>query len=122
MIVLAAIIASGAGSAVRYGLAGTVQRRARTTRPWGTAVVNLAGALVLGILTGLHAAGHLHVDIVTVVGTGFCGGFTTFSTWMVESVLLSEEGGGAGRVAALLNVAGMLVLGVAAAAAAATIA
>jgi CrcB protein len=121
MIVLAAIVASGAGSAARYGLAGTVQRRTRTTRPWGTAVVNLAGALVLGLLAGLHATGHLHVDIVTVAGTGFCGGFTTFSTWMVESVRLGEEGSGAGLAAALVNVAGMLVVGVAAAALAMTI-
>lgn len=113
MIVLAAILGSGAGALARYGLAGAVQRRVASTRPWGTATVNLLGALALGLLAGGAAAGRLGPDAFTVLGAGFCGGFTTFSTWMVESVRLGEQGAAAGVIAVALNVGAMLVAGVA---------
>ena len=60
-------------------------------------------------------------DAVTVLGTGFLGGFTTFSTWMFESVRLGEAGGRSGLVAAAINVGGMFVVGVAVAALAVTL-
>ena len=113
MIVLGAMLASGIGALARYGVAGTVQRWHGGTRPWGTAVVNVGGAVLLGLLAGLHTAGHLDGDVLTIVGTGFCGGFTTFSTWMVESVRLGEEGAAAGLVAVGVNLGAMLVAGIA---------
>lgn len=121
MIVLAAVLGSGVGALARYEVGGAVQRRTRGARPWGTATVNLLGAALLGLLTGLHGSGRLGADPVTILGTGFCGGFTTFSTWMVESVRLGEEGAAAGLIAVAVNVAGMLVVGVAAAAAGASL-
>ncbi len=121
MIVLAAMLGSGVGALARYGVAGMVQRRHGGTRPWGTATVNVGGALLLGVLAGLHAAGRLDGDLLTIVGTGFCGGFTTFSTWMVESVRLGEEGAAAGLLAAGVNLGAMLVVGIAAAALAVTL-
>jgi CrcB protein len=65
--------------------------------PYGTLVVNLSGAFVLGLISGNF-----------VIGTGFVGAYTTFSTWMLESHQLS-------RRAALLNLLGSLALGLAAA-------
>ena len=50
--------------------------------PWGTLVVNVTGAFVLGLLTGLSVTG----DTLLLLGTGFLGAYTTFSTWMVESL------------------------------------
>ena len=96
MTVAAAMLASGLGAAARFVLAGAVQQRTGSPWPWGTTVVNVTGALLLGLASGLYASGRLAADPFTVVGVGFLGGFTTFSTWMVESVLLGEEGAGAG--------------------------
>ncbi len=56
--------------------------------PWGTALVNLSGAFVLGVIVGA-APGHA---FALIVGTGFLGAYTTFSTWMLESLLLGESG------------------------------
>jgi CrcB protein len=53
----------------------------------GTFVVNLTGAFVLGLLTGLAVTG----DALLVLGTGLLGAYTTFSTWMVEAQRLAEE-------------------------------
>lgn len=111
------LLAGGLGGLARYEVAGLVQRRSGSTRPWGTAVVNLCGAAALGLLVGLHGVGAVSGGAVAVAGTGFLGGFTTFSTWMVESVRLTEEAGPAGLRAALVNLAGMTVAGVLAAAA-----
>lgn len=116
MIMAAAVVGSGVGALARYELGGAVQRGIRGTRPWGTAVVNVTGAMLLGLVVGLHASGRLGDGLLTVVGSGFCGGFTTFSTWMVESVRLGEVGGRAGVVAMGANIGLMLVAGVAGAA------
>ena len=62
-------------------------RAGRARSPWGTFVVNLTGGFVLGLLTGLHVTG----DALFVLGTGFLGGYTTFSTWMVETQRLGED-------------------------------
>ncbi|MFO7777052.1 MAG: CrcB family protein [Nitriliruptoraceae bacterium] len=111
MTLLLAVVASGLGALARYGLAGAVQRRTAGTRPWGTAVVNVTGAILLGVLAGLHAAGRVDMAAFTVVGAGFLGGVTTFSTWMVESVRLGEQGAAAGLLAVAVNVVGLLVAG-----------
>lgn len=121
MIVAAVLVTSGLGALARYGLSGAVQRRSGSSRPWGTAAVNIGGALLLGVATGLHAAGRIDGDVLVMVGMGFLGGFTTFSTWMVESALLGEEGAGAGLVAVSANLAVMLVGGIGGAAVGITI-
>ena len=81
--------------------------------PWGTLTVNVVGSLLLGIVAGLTV--RLGTDVVALlVGTGFCGAFTTFSTFAVETVRLADAG--RGRDAAL-HVVGSVVLGLAVAAA-----
>ena len=111
MRLLAVVLLSGVGALSRYGLAGVVQRRAADPRPWGTLTVNLVGALAIGVVTGLAGAGGIDQDVVVLAGSGFLGGFTTFSTWMLESMRIAEEGGVAGLRAAVWNVAGMLAVG-----------
>jgi len=106
MITAAVIVAGGLGAGLRFLTAVDVQRRLSSDLPWGTAVVNLVGAFLLGVLVGTHASGW-GVDIAA----GFLAGFTTFSTWMIETVHLWVEGRD-GRVPALVNLAALAALGV----------
>jgi len=102
-------LAGAAGAVLRFVVDGHVLARSGGRLPWGTALVNLSGAFVLGIIAGA-APGHA---FTLIVGTGFLGAYTTFSTWMLESLLLGESG----RInAAVVNVAGQLVVGLAVAA------
>lgn len=113
MITVLAIVAGGLGALARYGLTGAVQRHTGSSHPWGTAVVNVTGAALLGVLLALHATGRASEVVVTVAGIGFAGGFTTFSTWMVGSVRLAEPGHPRQLIAAAVNVVGMLAVGIA---------
>lgn len=102
------------GALARYGVSGVVQRRWRTAFPMGTLVVNVTGAFAAGLLLGV-AAGRSVPDLALVAGgIGFLGGYTTFSTWMVETVLAAESGGRSGKRRAVENLAVPLVAGVAA--------
>jgi CrcB protein len=95
----------GVGALARFLLDGAVSSRVRGAFPWGTFVVNLSGAFILGVLVGATLSG----DAYRLVGTGLLGAFTTFSTWMFETHRLAEDG--EARVAAV-NVAASIVLGV----------
>jgi CrcB protein len=85
-------VAGAVGAPCRYLLDGFVQDRTEGVFPWGTFVVNISGSLLLGFLTGL-ALYHAFGGAPRVwLGTGFCGAYTTFSTFTFESVRLLEEG------------------------------
>ncbi|MGI8575967.1 MAG: fluoride efflux transporter FluC [Egibacteraceae bacterium] len=112
MTTLALLVAGGFGALARYELGALVQRRAATPRPWGTATVNLLGALGLGVLVALGRYDLVGEATVRALGVGFFGGFTTFSTWMLESVLLAEEGRRSGKLSALVNLGAQLLAGV----------
>jgi CrcB protein len=91
--ILAAVAVGGAlGTVARYELA--LAEPVRSGRfPWATFAVNVAGSLVLGVvLTALVEPGLAASVLRPFVGVGVCGGLTTFSTWMVESVLLVRDG------------------------------
>ena len=60
--------------------------------PWGTLTVNIVGCLVIGLLTGLVAKGTLSPEMKLLLVTGFCGGFTTFSTFANESFSMMKAG------------------------------
>ena len=98
----------GIGAIARFGLDGAVGARLRQGFPYGTLVVNVLGAFVLGVLVGAAVGG----DAYRLAGTGLLGAFTTFSTWALESHRLGEDG--ELRVGAL-NFAVSLVLGIVAA-------
>ena len=89
----AAFVAAGAiGAPLRYLVDGAVADRAEGVFPWGTLTVNVSGSLVLGFLTGLALYHAFPSEPRIVLGTGFCGAYTTFSTFTFETVRLVEEG------------------------------
>lgn len=85
-------LAGGAGAVLRYLVDGVVEERVSGPVPWGTLTVNVTGSLVLGLLTGLLWYHGLSDHARVVLGVGFCGGLTTWSTASWESVRLVEEG------------------------------
>jgi CrcB protein len=106
---IALAVAGGLGALTRFAVDGAVSARAGRGLPLGTLAVNLSAAFALGVLSGADVAG----DLPRIAGIGFLGAYSTFSTWMLESHRLAEAGEGG---AALLNLAGSLVLGLGAAA------
>jgi CrcB protein len=109
LVWLAVAVLGGAGAIARFALDGAVSERFGSQLPWGTFAVNVSGSFTLGAVVGAGLGG----DALLIVGGGLLGSYTTFSTWMLESQRLGEDGQGA-RLA--LNVAGSLAVGVAAAA------
>ena len=98
--------AMGAGGGVgRLLLDSAVSRRTSGAMPWGTMAVNVIGAFALGLLAGWGVDG----DARLILAGGLVGGFTTFSTWMLETQRLLEEGWDA---AAALNIGLSVALGV----------
>jgi CrcB protein len=100
-------LAGSAGALARFGLDGGLRRRWPTTFPWATLVVNVTGSLLLGLVTGLVLFRGEPDALRTVVGTGFCGGYTTFSTASVETVRLLQTGR---HLQAATNAVGSLLL------------
>lgn len=88
-------IAAGAavGGVSRYYLASSLQQRFGAGFPWGTLVVNVTGSLLLGFLIRYAlATPAISVEVRALLTTGFCGGYTTFSTFSFETAALLEEG------------------------------
>lgn len=89
----AAFLAAGAvGAPLRYFVDGFVADRTEGAFPWGTLLVNASGSLLLGALTGLSLYHAFPTTPKLVLGAGFCGAYTTFSTFTFETVRLLEEG------------------------------
>jgi len=110
--VLLVLLGGMIGAPARYLADRAVQARHDSVFPYGTFAVNVAGSALLGFLLGAHQHLGLAAGVVLLLGTGFCGGLTTFSTFGYETLRLLEDGalGEAG-----LNVLGSLVLAVLAA-------
>ncbi|MFV0375546.1 fluoride efflux transporter FluC [Microbacterium sp.] len=84
------VVAGAVGAGLRSIVDGVVQRGRPDAFPLGIAIVNASGAVVLGVLTGLGAT--IGAEWLAVAGIGLLGGYTTFSTVMVETVLLGRRG------------------------------
>jgi CrcB protein len=109
-VIILAVLAGGmAGAPARYLTDRFVQSRHDSVFPWGTFAVNVAGSAILGFLLGAERHLGLPPVVFALLGTGFCGGLTTFSTFGYETLRLVEDGalGEAGA-----NVLGSLVAGV----------
>ena len=114
MIPLLTFLAGATGALTRFLLDSSIKQRWRSPFPWATVVINVTGSLLLGMLAGLVLFHGQSVVWQTVIGTGFCGGYTTFSTASFETVRLVEQGR---RGLALLNAVGSLASSVVACAA-----
>lgn len=90
MIIFLAL-AGGLGALCRFVSDGLIRTWLGRNFPWGTVMINASGSFLLGILTGLALHGHLSSDLKLILGTGFCGGYTTFSTASFEAARLIEE-------------------------------
>ncbi|WP_210578499.1 fluoride efflux transporter CrcB [Streptomyces sp. GESEQ-4] len=103
------LVVAGAmvGAPLRYLTDRAVRSRHDSVFPWGTFVVNIAGCLILGLVTGAASS---HVQLL--LGTGLCGALTTYSTFSYETLRLTETGAG---LSAAANVAGSVVAGLGAA-------
>jgi len=105
---LGVLVAGGLGAVLRFLVDSAVGRRAARSFPYGTFVVNISGAALLGLLGSLALSRH----VALIADTAFVGSYTTFSTWMLETQRLSEEG----QIRrAATNIVASVVVGIAAA-------
>lgn len=86
------ILGAAVGAPLRYLVDRAVQARHDTVFPWGTFTVNVVGSLVLGVVTGAMIAGAAPQSLQLLIGVGFCGTLTTYSTFSYETLRLLEEG------------------------------
>lgn len=113
MTVILLALAGGLGAAVRFVVDGFVRARLKTAFPWGTVIINISGSLLLGFLAGLVMRGQAPESLLLILGTGFLGGYTTFSTASLETIRLVQSG----RTAlAVINGLGTMAVSVVAAA------
>jgi fluoride exporter len=92
MIYLLIALGGAAGSVLRYLLGSVVQRSSSSGFPIGTMVVNVSGCFLIGILVRQFLNMQLSNDLRALLVVGFCGGFTTFSTFSAETMALIEGG------------------------------
>lgn len=117
LLLAAVALAGGAGAGTRFVLDGLLRAVLPGRVNCGTVLINLTGSLLLGLLTGMVLAGSASPVAKAVLGTGFLGGYTTFSTASLESVRLALGPAGSrprsGTVAAAaVHAVGLLVGGV----------
>ncbi len=91
MSILAVAIGAAIGAPCRYLLDRLVQSRHRTVFPWGLVVVNLLGSLLLGVLAGAAGRRRVPAWLMLALATGWCGGFTTYSSFGYETVQLTRQ-------------------------------
>jgi len=92
MLVLGIALAGAVGAPARYLVDGVVLDGTGDGMPAGTFVVNVSGSFLLGVLTGLALYHAFPSTPKTILGAGFCGAYTTFSTFTYEIVRLAEQG------------------------------
>ncbi len=105
---LGVALLGGLGAVIRFRLDSAIAQHTGRGLPFGTLTINLSGALALGLLTGLTLSG----DLLILAGSATLGSYTTFSTWMLESHRLAEDGD---PRAAAVNLVASLIAGFAAA-------
>lgn len=86
-------LGSAVGGVARFGLAAAIQQRVGPNFPVGTLIVNISGSFLLGLFFRYAlGTGAISAEVRTLLTTGFCGGYTTFSTFSYEAMTLLEEG------------------------------
>ncbi len=112
MTLVLVMLGAAVGAPCRWLLDQAVQARRETAFPLGTWIINVSGSLLLGVILGAAAFGPGSRELVALAGTGFCGGFTTYSTFGYETVRLAEDGS---YLEAGMNVVSSLAVGLLAA-------
>lgn len=92
MVLLLLAAGGAAGTLARYGLSVWVFARTGPGLPWGTFTVNALGSLLIGFTVGWLEAAPVSLEVRALLTIGLLGGFTTFSTYTYESVLLIRNG------------------------------
>jgi CrcB protein len=103
MTALLVALGAAAGASLRFAIASLLDTRF----PWGTLVVNVAGSALLGALSAMALSGHA----MALLGTGFCGGFTTYSAFAVQTHGLGPRQGTAYAVVTIAVSLGACALG-----------
>jgi len=108
---IAVAIGGALGSTARHWVNLELAHRLERSVPWATFLVNVVGCLVIGALAGRIASGRLHLTAAqrTFVFVGVLGGFTTFSTFGLDTFTL---GHGGNHAAAFWNIVGQVSLGI----------
>ena len=111
MIILAVLAGGMIGAPARYLVDRAIQVRHDSVFPWGTLVINMVGCALIGFLLGAQRHLGLPPAAFALLGTGLCGGLTTFSTFSYETLRLLEDGsvGEAGVNVTVSLVAGVLL-------------
>lgn len=92
---LAVALGGALGTAARYGLSGAVANAFGETFPWGTLIINVTGSFVIGLfgaLTGPDGRYLVGSAARQFVMIGFCGGYTTFSSFSLQTLALMRDG------------------------------
>lgn len=92
MTVALIALAGAFGAGGRFVVDALIRSRGLDRFPWATLIINVTGSLLLGLVTGLVLFRGTADDVRLVIGTGFCGGYTTFSTASFETVRLAQRG------------------------------
>jgi CrcB protein len=108
-MVLWVALGSALGGAFRYLLSGWIQQH-QAGFPWSTVVINVTGSLLLGIIMRFALAGAVRPELRAFLAIGFCGGYTTFSTFSFETMALIRDGH-AGRAATYVLASVVLSIG-----------
>jgi fluoride exporter len=86
-------VGAAAGGVSRFYLASAIQQRFGASFPWGTLAINITGSLLLGFLIRYAmATPAISAEVRAMLTVGFCGGYTTFSSYSYETLVLIEEG------------------------------
>lgn len=91
---IAVFIGGGLGSLARFGLGMWIGNPSTNSFPWSTLAANAISSLIIGILMGASLAGKDSADTIwkSLLAVGFCGGFSTFSAFSMETVELAKSG------------------------------
>jgi len=94
MIYLLIALGGAAGSVLRYWLSTVIDTRAESAFPWGTLTVNVIGSVIIGFLANLDLGDRFlsSAQFRLFLMTGFCGGFTTFSAFSLQTLALMKDG------------------------------
>jgi CrcB protein len=106
MKLLLVIVGAMVGAPLRYLTDRTIQSRHDSVFPWGTFTVNVVGSAILGFVTGAAITADAPHWIELLIGTGFCGALTTYSTFSYETLRLYEQNA---RLPALANLTASIV-------------